>query len=89
MGSGREANTKNNSLSLEDNLTINLEMKTKKLLNDGKHHPIRNLSFKSMRSYLRDLVYVMIAFFIIVNNWNILTDGTDERKYFYKKYNEL
>ena len=55
----------------------------------GNSTRFRNLSFKSIRSYLRHLVYVMIASFTIVNNGNILTDGTDERKYFYKKYNEL
>ena len=41
LGSAREASTKNKSLSLEDNLTITLEIKANKLLNDGKQHPLQ------------------------------------------------
>ena len=41
-----------------------------------------------------DHFYVLLLFcfymmLFIVNNGNILTDGRNERKYFYRKYNEL
>ena len=35
------------------------------------------------------LAYVAVAIFTIVSNDNILTDGTDERKYLQRKYSEL
>ena len=34
-------------------------------------------------------MFVVVVIFTIVNNGNILTDGTDERKYLERKYNEL
>ena len=35
------------------------------------------------------LCTVTYAFVFIVNNGNILLDGTDERKYLQRKYNEM
>lgn len=35
------------------------------------------------------LLCVTYAFAFIVNNGNILLDGTDERKYLQRKYNEM
>ena len=35
------------------------------------------------------LVCVTNAFVFIVNNGNILSDGTDERKYLQRKYDEM
>ena len=34
-------------------------------------------------------ILLLIGTIGIFNNWDILTDGTDERKYLEKKYNEL
>lgn len=45
--------------------------------------------FKTIRSYLPYLGYLAVVFFMIVNNGNILIDGTDERKNLQKKYNKL
>ena len=46
--------------------------------------------FEAYRPYLRHLVLIVgFFFFMIVNNGNILTDGTDERKYLQRKYNDL
>ena len=46
---------------------------------------------KTIRLYLGHLVNLLdnFFFFSIGNNRNILVDGTDERKYLQRKYNEL
>ena len=44
---------------------------------------------ETFRSILRHIAYVAVGIFTIVNNGTILTDGTDERKYLQRKYNEL
>ena len=48
---------------------------------------LRSLRHKAFRSLLCCLIMALLLF--IVNNENILTDGTDERNYLRKKYNEL
>ena len=49
----------------------------------------RGPCLETFRSILRHIAYVAVAIFAIVINRNILTDGTDERKYLQRKYNEL
>ena len=49
----------------------------------------RGLRFETIRSIFPHLVHVAVVIFTIVNNGNILADGTDERKYLQRKYNEL
>lgn len=44
---------------------------------------------ETFRSILRYIAYVAVSIFTIVNNGNILTDSTDERKHLQRKYNEL
>ena len=45
---------------------------------------------ETYRPYLRHLAStVSSVLFMIVSNGNILTDGTDERKYLQKKNNDL
>ena len=44
---------------------------------------------RTIRSCLHYLVYTTIVFVTIVNNGNILEDGTDEKKYLLKKYTDL
>ena len=48
-----------------------------------------SIRFETVRPFLRYLMLIAIVFFTIVNNGNILTDGTDERKHLERKYNEL
>lgn len=50
---------------------------------------LRSLYFETIGSILHHLAHAAVVIFTIVNNENILTDGTDERKYLPKKYNDL
>ena len=56
----------------------------------GKCTRFRSLYFETYRPYLHHIAFdVGFVLFMIVNNENISTDGTDERKYLQKKYIEL
>ena len=49
----------------------------------------RGPCLETFRLILRHIAYVAVAIYAIVSNDNVLTDGTDERKYLQRKYNEL
>ena len=55
----------------------------------GNSTRFRSIHFETVRPFLRCLMFVVVVIFTIVNNGNILTDGTDERKYLERKFNEL
>ena len=55
----------------------------------GDSTRFRSLCFKTVRSILSHLIHAAVAIFTIVNNGNILIDGTDEWKWLQRKYNEL
>ena len=56
----------------------------------GNSSGFRSSYFETYRPYLRHIgLAVGFVLFMIVNNGNILTDGTDERKYLQKKHNDL
>ena len=56
----------------------------------GKCTRFRSSYFETYRPYLHHIAFdVGFVLFMIVNNKNMLTDGTDERKYLQKKYMEL
>ena len=55
----------------------------------GNSTRFRSIRFETVRPFLRCLMFVVVVIFTIVKNGNILTDGTDERKYLERKYNEL
>ena len=57
---------------------------------------MNNLTFLSLTTFLMCFIYIYIYLLrflevvdSIVNNRNILTDGTDERKYLRRKYSEM
>ena len=54
----------------------------------GDSTRFRGLRFETIRSFLRCLMFVVVIL-AIVNNGNILKDGTDERKYLQMKYHKL
>ena len=56
----------------------------------GNSSGFRSSYFETCSPYLRHIGFVVgFVLFMIVNNGNILADGTDERKYLEKKYNDL
>ena len=56
----------------------------------GKIPSFISLYLETYRPYLRHLASTFgFVLFMILNNGNILTDGTDEGKYLQKKYNDL
>ena len=46
---------------------------------------------QSMGTWQRTIDFVVVVFiiYLLFNNGNILTDGTDERMYLPRKYNDL
>ena len=54
----------------------------------GDSTRFRGLRFETIRSFLCCLMFVVVIL-TIVNNGNILKDGTDERKYLQIKYHKL
>ena len=49
----------------------------------------RDLFYETIRLILCHLANTTVIIFTIVKNGNVLLDGTDERKYLQRKYNDL
>ena len=56
---------------------------------DSRHTASNNGEKRSFLCFMNCILIVFFVLLIIVNNGKILTDGSDERKYLQRKYNEL